>query len=403
MNLSRFTNKVSAKRVNLYVAHILLFILPFEPKLVPPVLVLFIITNLTCHSWTERVFYFKKRWKYILMFSSLYILNIFGLLYTDNMPAGLFQLEVQLSLLIIPLTVLTSNVINKFTLPELLKTYVVGVIIAFVLCMIYATVAFIKHGDSSVFYYTHLSYFLHPGYFAMYANMALSIILIYIFHSKDKVKWRYYVALSLLIICVFQLSSRTGLIVLAFLLIFGVLSLILPRIRWKNQFRTYMFAILITAAGLAVSYQFIKSTRVSDVGKELTSSSSSAGSRLAMWKSSYEVFKEHPIAGYGAGDAKDVMQAKFREDRLAYAVVKNLNVHDEYIQVLISYGIIGFIALILPMVYPLKFVFKGSNFIYLLFIGNVGFNFLTESVLETQAGNVFYGVMWSLLYFTWKD
>ena len=190
---------------------------------------------------------------------------------------------------------------------------------------------------------------------------------------------------------------------LSFLLIYGIFSLIVPKIKWRNQIRTYLIAIALTLGGLLASYKYVNYTRMKDVESEIANENSSAGSRLAMWKSSWDIIKERPIIGYSAGDSKDVLQAKFRDERLAYAVVKNLNVHDEYIQVTVSYGILGLLALLLPMIVPLKYVFKGTNYLFLLFIVNVGFNFLTESVLETQAGNVFYGVMWSLLYFTWKE
>jgi O-antigen ligase len=395
--------RVSARRLNLYLIHLLVFVLPFEATLIPPVLILFVLTNLFSHSWNERVRFFNKRKKFILMFSSLYLLNIVALLYTTNMSAGLFQLEVQASLLLVPLVILTSNVVNRFTLPEILKTYVIGILVAFAVCVIQSIIAFSKHGDPVAFYYNEFSFFMHPGYFAMYANLALSIMIIYIFHSKNKVMWKYYLAMACLIVLIFQLNSRTGLIVLVGNMIYGALILIFPTLKWRRQLATYLAAALITTGVLYTSYSYFKISRVSKISAEATNANSSFGSRLAMWQSSLDLVKQQPLFGYAPGDAKDVMQSKFREDRLVYAVAKNLNVHNQYFQVIIGLGIVGLIALLVPMLVPIYHSLKGTNYLYVLFVSNIGLNFITESMLEKQAGTIFYAVTWCILYFTWKD
>jgi len=396
-------SRISTKRLSLYLAHLLVFVLPFEGQFIPPVLALFLIANLAAHPWAERVRLFKKRAKFIMMFSALYFLNIIALLYTDNMPSGLFQLEVQLSLFLVPVVVLSSNVINRFTIPEILKTFVAGNLVALVICLMQATISFYKHGDPAAFYYAEFSYFMHPSYFAMYANLALSIMIVYIFHSKDKVRWRYYLAMAALIILIFQLSSRAGLIILVGNVIYGALILIFPTLKWRRQFATYIAAALLTSGVLYVSYNYFKVSRISSVSTEVTNENSSAGARLAMWKSSIDLVKQQPIFGFSPGDAKDVMQAKFREDKLVYAVAKNLNVHNEYFQALIGLGLIGLLALLLPMVVPIYYSLRGTNYLFVLFIANIGLNFMTESMLEKQAGTIFYAITWSILYFTWKD
>ncbi len=381
----------------------MVFILPFEQRLVPAFLGLFLITSLFTCSWEERLTLFKKRWKVILMFSSLYLLNIIGLLYTENMQEGLFHLEMQLSLLIVPLIMLTGKNVNKFTLPELTKTFVFGNIVVMVLSFISAAIAFFKLGEHRVFYYKDLSLFMHPGYFSMYANFAISLLISLIYHSKDRINLRYYLGLVVLIVGVYQLESRTGTIVLILNLIYGFGVLVLPRIRWKNQLSAYLLLLFVSIGIIGVSYMISKGGRQGQVIAEAGNQSSSFGSRLAMWKASFDIVADSPIYGVGTGDAQDTMQDKFKEERIAYAVVKNLNVHNQFFQVTIAFGMLGLLSLLLPMLYPLKFIWEKGNYLYVLFLGNVGVNFLTESVLEKQGGVIFYAVMWVLLYFTWKD
>ena len=312
-------------------------------------------------------------------------------------------MEMQFSLLIVPLVLLTGQNINKFTLPELTKTFVFGNIVVMILSFISASIAFFKLGEHRVFYYTNLSLFMHPGYFSMYANFAISLLISLIYHSKDKINLRYYLGLVVLIIGVYQLESRTGTIVLILNLIYGFGALVLPRIRWKNQLSAYLVLMLVSVAIIGVSYVVSNGGRQSQVITEAGNQSSSFGSRLAMWKASFDLVAESPLYGVGTGDAQDAMQAKFKEERIAYAVVKNLNVHNQFFQVAIAFGVLGLLALLLPMLYPLVFVWEKGNYLYVLFLGNVGINFLTESVLEKQGGVIFYAVMWVFLYFTWKD
>lgn len=397
----RIWRKISRKRLNLYLTHLLLFVMPFSPRLVPAAIGLFLVSNLTVHSWKERVAFFQSRKKFILLFTLPYILHIVGLAYTDNMEAGLFSLEVKFSLFVFPLVVLTSNVINKYTLPELLKTFVFGVTIASLISFLYAGISYFKTEDAQVFYYTYLSYYQHVGYFAMYINFAISIVFVFIFHHKNRVKMHYYVALTILIVTVYQLSSRAGMIVLIMLILYGFAYLIFPKLKWKNPLIALSIVMLVTAG--VVSFSITKLNRFSQASEEIAEGdrNSSAGSRVAMWKESLSLMAESPIWGYGTGDANDVLQERFKEKRFAYAVVHNLNVHNQYIQVTLALGLLGLLALLLQMFYPLIYIIRQTNFLYVLFIANVGLNFLTESMLEAQAGTVFFGLFSAFLFFTW--
>lgn len=403
MHLSSKYLSINAKRLNLYAAHVLVLFLPFYQRFVPLALIFFLISNLFCHTWSERVFYFKKRKYFILSFSALYLLNLFGLLYTNNMDAGLFQLEVQLSLFLVPFVVLTSNVINTYTLPEVLKTYVIGTALAFLFCLIYASLSFYREANPIAFFYTHLSYFMHAGYFSMYINLSISVLILLIFHGKNKVLWLHYILLSFFIVSIYLLSSRTAMIVTTILVSYGILYLVFPKLKWKASFFGLVSSTFLAAFIIYGTINLVNVNRMGNLSQETQNENSSFGSRLAMWKYSIQEIKESLWVGYGTGDAKDVVQERFRNENLEYAVEHNLNVHNEFMQVMLNFGIFGLLALIIPMLWPLYFVQKKGNFLYVLFIGNVALNFMTESALETQAGVIWYAVMWSFIYFTWGD
>lgn len=405
MQLSIFNRKVilSKRKVNLYLAHLLVFLIPFEQGIVPIGLVAFLVTNLFVHKWEERVELFKKRWQFIALFSSFYLLHAFGLLYSDNLGFGFFDLEVKLSMLLVPLVVLSSNVINRFTIIEILKTFIFGASISALYCFLNATFEFLRTEDYHVFYYKYLSYYHHPGYYAMYLNFAISGLLILIFHSKDKVRAIYFVLLSFLMVSVYQLSSRTGIMFLVLAICYAFVYLIFPKIRWKKSLIALFITILLTVS-FAYKSSYVAS-RFSSGSEAIATENktSSLGVRLSMWKYSMDIVKEHPILGVGTGDVKDELKAKYVEKGLTRAIKNNYNAHNQFVQSLVALGGVGLLSLLLSLVVPLFFSLKKRNFLYPLFVVNLSINLMTESVLETQSGVVFYAVFNTFLFFTYKE
>jgi O-antigen ligase len=125
----------------------------------------------------------------------------------------------------------------------------------------------------------------------------------------------------------------------------------------------------------------------------------STGVRMLVWSASNDVIAENLILGTGTGDSKDELMKVYKERGMTGAYEHNLNSHNEFYQVFVALGIIGFILLFANLWFPLFSAIKSGNTIYVLFLLIIIFNFLTESMFETQAGVMFYGFFNSLLCF----
>ena len=121
--------------------------------------------------------------------------------------------------------------------------------------------------------------------------------------------------------------------------------------------------------------------------------------RLLVWKAAVQVISDNLIIGTGTGDSKDELMAEYKTRGMTGALAHELNAHNEFLQVFVSLGIIGFVLLLGNLYFPLFFAFKEGNIIYLLFLLIISLNFLTESMFETQAGVMFYAFFNSLLCF----
>ena len=390
---------MTMKRVNFYLLHILVFLISFQERIIPITLVLFLFTNLFTISWEDRKYYFKKRKRYILAFTSFYLVTILGMLYTVNVTEGLFDLEVKLSLLLVPLIVLTSNVIHKYSVYGLIKTFIIGVTLSLLIQFGLAGINFQATGNLDVFYYSLFSYFHHPAYFSMYTNFAIACLLVFIFHYRERIQWRHFILLGFLIIGVYQLSSRNGLLTLIVLLIYAFGYIIFPRLKWKKMLMALFSTLIVSAAILYPIAKYTNTIREVDV----SSSKSSSGVRLAMWKSSAPLIMDNFFVGVGTGDVNRVLQVEFAKNNVIRAVRDNLNAHNQFLQTQVALGIFGTLALLIGLLYPLWVSFKKGKLFYPLFVVILLMNFLTESVLNTQAGVIYFAVMNSIVFFTYED
>jgi O-antigen ligase len=121
--------------------------------------------------------------------------------------------------------------------------------------------------------------------------------------------------------------------------------------------------------------------------------------RLRVWESAITIIKDNVWIGVGNGDTKDELMSDYKKRALEYIYSSNLNAHNEFLQVFVGLGLIGFLILMANLLIPLFIAFKSTHWIYIFFLGIIIFNFMTESMLETQAGTMFYAFFNSLLCF----
>tara|TARA_R110002050_G_scaffold200591_1_gene335565 strand:- start:117944 stop:119137 length:1194 start_codon:yes stop_codon:yes gene_type:complete len=395
----KIIENITLKRVNFYLLHVLVFLLSFQERIIPMTLVLFLFINLFAFSWEDRMYYFQKRKKYILAFIAYYVMSIIGMMYTLNVSEGLFDLEVKLSILLVPIFLLTSNVIHRYTVFGLIKTFLFGVSLAMVIQFILATINYQTTGNWDVYYYNLLSYFHHPAYFSMYTNFAIASLMVFIFHYRERIQFRHFFLLGFLVIGVYQLSSRNGLLTLAVLITYAFIHIIFPKLKWKKMLLAFFVTILVSAGVLYPIAKYTKSIRTVEVNTE----KSSSGVRLAMWKVTMPVVLDNFWWGVGTGDVNRELQTEFAKNKIVRAVRDGLNVHNQFLQTQVSLGIFGTLILILAIVYPFYVSVKKGKLFFPLFAVILVINFLTESVLNTQAGVIYYAVLNGILFFTYEE
>jgi O-antigen ligase len=174
--------------------------------------------------------------------------------------------------------------------------------------------------------------------------------------------------------------------------------------------RNIKFTIVLAAGMLAVGV--FLSSKVESIGgrfKEIFVTAwtppvgiyhNSTNLRIGVYFCSIPLLKDNWLIGLGTGDVQAALNACYKERGYSDVMYKDqLNTHNEYLNVWLNTGIVGFIVFLATLVIPCRAAYLKHNYFYLSFIILVMIVFLTENVLERQKGIVFYSFFNSLLAF----
>ncbi len=326
-----------------------------------------------------------------------------GLIYSINLKYGLFDLEVKLSLLLFPLVFFVSKIEMKKVADNILNSFIDGCFVASILSLISAAIQYYLYSDINSFFYGELALYGHSSYMAIF--LCFSSALIYIKNIKQGNKISFpkkdLFLLALFSLIIFFLVSKTGIIsILLIHFAFIGYLIIKNKLYLKGTVALVLISTLLFAGYKAfpeVNNRFNELfTTVFSESEELNSTSSI---RTEIWKTSVKILVQHPF-GVGTGDVKDVLVEYYMNSGLDYAAEKELNAHNQFLQIALATGILGLLVLLLMIFYPLYYAIKNTHIIYIVFLGLIIINFLTEAMLETLAGVVFFAFFNTMLYTT---
>jgi O-antigen ligase len=388
------------------------FFLPVYGRLVPPFIVIMVVNWLVDAPFIrnfKRLFSEKQR-LYLFSFSFLYLLYLLCMSYSSNIKYGLDDLEIKLSMLVFPLVFSTMD---KDALPRergyhILTAYVAGCLTGTLILLAHSW--YIETWDhlQDAFYYGKLSWFFHSTYLSMYLAFSIAIITWYIIFGNIRYP---FTKILLICLCIFflifivLLSSKAGILSLALVM---VLFSSFPYLRKRNWIISLVF-LVTSFLLLYLGLQFFPyaSLRITSAGKSISEkehitgdNKESTAERLQIWKSAYEIIRDHPILGIGTGDVKDELMAKYKERNILVALERKLNAHNQYIQTYLATGLLGFLMLLGMLFLPIIPAFRNEHYLYIVFLLIFLLNFAFESMLEVQAGVVFYAFFNA--FFFWR-
>lgn len=383
-----------------YLLLLIAFILPLKKEwIVPLVALLFVVS----------VFFGKKqkmnRQANVFWIALFYFIGLAGVLYSKNTSEAWFNAEVKASLLVFPLAFYFGKIPVQYYLPRILKSFIEGCVVAVLLNAVNSSLLFWETHKISSFFYGESSFFTHVSYYSYY--LLFSIVALYhlFFHPQKENYLKRSFTLILIVffsIAILLGASKSGLL--------GLLTVHLgASVYWVVRHKKYKqgiisIAVLIGVISLTISTSSTIKNRISEVFSSVEQAeqqqlkpNSSTAIRLIAWKESTRLIKERPLFGYGTGDVSDRLTERYKKKHYDNLVNRHLNSHNQFLQTAIGSGITGLLYFIFLLTYPIIRLQK-YKFLYVGFLAITVINFATESMLETQAGVVFFAFFITIFY-----
>ncbi len=379
--------------------------------------ILLVIINVIRTKSYKQIINF--RFSPLFLLPIFYLLHIFALLYTDNIGEGLFNLEIKMTLLIVPLCLFFRQDLYRNTKLLIIRTFLAGCILSFLINFINALLTYLNTENYYVFFYFYLANGFHPTYLSIYIITAIFFLLEYnareLFYSIKYSAIVKYVIVGVFVIYVLLLISKAAIISLVFL--FAVYFYVKIRSYVKSRIIAVCFATLLFFAQLlivnnvpVINYRFdamSKSTKQYVAGSNdneigaVSKVIDGTTLRINLWLSALSVAKTNIIFGTGPGDAiveinKKIDVFQEQEEMVLY------NAHNQYLQSFMALGVIGVAVLLWILIYAFILAIRKSNFLFLFFIILFSINMLFESLLEQQLGVIYFAFFYSFFYI-WEN
>ncbi len=385
--------KAKAQILFEYIPVLLAFLLPFTGNYLSLFVILWFFVALFNGNKQTVIEGLKNKW-FLLLFGFI-VFHCVSALFSENKTDALTSVEVKLSFLAFPVYIFLFNY-KAETIKKIFIAFVSGCFFALLVCVLRAVFYFVTGGEDH-FFYTAFSYFMHAGYFSMYMLFAFVIIQLAYpiwFKGDAIIKWFRNGFSIAFIIGIFLCASKIGIIAFFITLII----LVLAHYKDKLDLKTGLLSILLISALTFVTYKIIptpferlRSAFATASGGNIDKTSSeSTAVRMLIWKESAEIFKENFWLGTGSGDANDELHKRYEEHGLTGALEHNLNAHNQFFQTGIALGVFGLLILLVSIMGAIIQGFARKNLTLVIFSVIIFLNFLVESMLQTQAGNLFF-------------
>lgn len=381
-------------------------VMPFQKPSIPiwPGIALMILVWLFSGNLKSKIISFLTNGNAVI-FSALYLFYCAGFFYSENTDYAKTDLLLKIPLLVFPI------VISSFTLNDkkefILKTFLVAAIISAIICVLRSAYMTQITGEN-YFYYYKLSWFFHVGHYAMYLVFAACIAVYFILSGKEKKSFTeksfYSIAFVFLSVVIILLSARAQIVAYFVVMSSGAFIYLLKK---ENRLKGLITLFLLFLT-VVISAYFIPATRerfkttqteLNHFFSESKVENHASYLRLAIWQTGIEVIREYPLAGVGTGDAKDELIKKAQQKNYHIIVKKNLNYHNQFLQTWAAIGLPGLFALIASIVIGIISTIKKKQFLASAFFIIIAISYFTESMLERQAGVIFYSFFSAILIF----
>ena len=369
---------------------ILMFALPLFPTNVKPYTIFFLGISVLIGNYGAPFSFDLKKF---IINSSIYLLMVFSLVYSQNIEYGLNKLETMASLIIFPFI---FSSFPKHYLEKVFKNTHKYIAVYFIAVLSFNLISFFYHslhyGKTIFIHYPTVNkigqgpYNIHP----IYLSIHICVAILFSFFLLKKLKSNYKKTVIIvfdfiLLIFLFILLKKGPIIVLAFVSLIFVL--------FQSNKRLLYIAltviILNIIAIMSISEYRIKFAELTKIENVEKGGITSTNIRYSIYSAAIPKMIESPLIGYGIGDNKDMLLEGLKEESpILYE--SRYNSHNQFISFTLAMGIIGFLSFLFFMSYNLVYAIRYNNQILILILILYTLMMSFENILEREDGVIYF-------------
>lgn len=335
--------------------------------------------------------------------------------WSDNAGDSSRFIVLRLPLIILPFTLgLVSTSLAFRNRLLLALAWIVLVAVSFSAAS--ATMYALRENNPDRFYNDYLSMAINQQsiYTSALVNISIYIFTWALWRSKTTTGRILYIsAILLLLVLGFLLASRNMMVLLYGSIFLAAIYLVISRKKYIAG-----LAVLGTLAGLLViifsffpktlnrfnelrftSYSFNSEAGEAHYSGNLSSEQwNGANFRLAAWSCGWELAKRAPVAGVGIGDKRDALYSVYQERDFKFGLRAKKNVHNNYLDILLSLGVIGLVLFTVGwLLIPAMVFIRRKDYLALWITITLAFAMITEVYFDRSLGGLIFGFFIPLL------
>ena len=121
--------------------------------------------------------------------------------------------------------------------------------------------------------------------------------------------------------------------------------------------------------------------------------------RFEFWKAAVGISAKNFFIGVGTGDMPEAYRIQYDSMKSSLDEVHRLRAHNQYLAILVAFGILGLVYFISVFFFPLFYFKRKIGFLFFVFFIIIALSMLSEDTLETQVGATFTALFFFVFLF----
>ncbi len=346
--------------------------------------------------------------RYFWVLTALFALALLGLSYTNNVSRGLDIMGRQISFLIFPLFYCLYKVKR---IQVLFKAYCINIFLLILLSEGDTIYRFFYKGDTfplSLDLFLSYRYTgaeltsllgIHNSYFGMYIVFANVLLLSFLQRNRNTViSLLLFLVVGIQSLFLLQMVAKIAIILNTILIPISIIYLLVK----QRKLKLLLFSGILMASitFFSLSYLKLPLERITERYQELSlGEDASRETRIKLWNAALPVIENNIIFGVGTGDVEDKLHEAYEKNE----ILSKSNIHNQYLDYLMRYGILGLLVFLIVLGYAFAHAIKTKNYIYFCFTLIIMVSCFTENIFSRQWGITFYACFNYLLYLNAKQ